>query len=1098
MNKGQRESLDVSKKSNRLGFFNLGTKFALMGAGSVLITALALVIIAIWQSEQYNKYAQKEVNALIDTDLRHLSKLIYNLIHAENDAMEHQVENSLNIASGILAQKGTPSLSNEHIEWEIQNPVTNKRNRISIPKFLVGGKWIRKDDDFSLKNPVLDEIKRFTGETVSIFQRIDDEGDMLRIATDVDTNNKNRVVGTVMPFKKSDGTDNPIIKKILNGDTYRGRISIENEWYFCAYSPIYDTAGTLIGMLNIGINQKTAESRIRHAILETNVGKSGYVYVLEGSGANKGRYIISYRGKRDGENVWAARDSDGRYVIRELIKTATALKPGEMATIRYRWQNPGEPSPRWQIANLVYFAPWDWVIGTSVYEDELQTYNTRLKEGRRTMVDIMGTAGIIITLIVVLTFIFTTFKKTRPVKDMTKVAQKIMKGDLDQFIDVKSRDEIGILAETFNLMTGKLKESIDNLSRSEEKYRGIFQNAVEGLFQKRLDGSILSANPAMARLLGYDSPEDLIQSVTDVKKQLYVDPEDRDRLVDILKKTDEVSDFELQFYKKNREKIWVSISARLRHLTQGAPPLIEGFIINISDRKQAEEALAASINYLDEILNAVADPVFVKDDECKLVLVNNAMCDFIGRPRNAILGKTDFDFFIDEEAGSFQDSDKKVLETGEESINEETFTDSDNNIRIVISKKTLYIDKNGKKFIVGIIRDVTEQKAAEEEKFRLEARLTQSQKMEAIGTLAGGIAHDFNNILSAIIGYTELAMHEINDEDRAKESLTEVLRAGERARELIKQILTFSRMDESEHHPVMLDRVMKDSLKMLRAVIPSNIIIKQDINVSGYILSNSTQINQIMLKLCSNAFQSMSSAGGTLEVGLGRVRVEGPDNPYGTDVEKGSYLRITISDTGKDITPEMRERIFEPYFSTKENGAVTGPGLSVIHGIVKSHNGDIICKGNVSGGTTFEIYLPEQREMSKIEELPEAELEKGAGRILVIDDDPILVKLLVEMLGIMGYEAESSTNSKKGLKIFKDAPKDFDLVITDMTMPELNGDALAREILSVRNNMPIVLCTGYNEHISEAQAKEIGITEFLMKPVNMKMLSSVLHNVLGR
>ena len=390
-------------------------------------------------------------------------------------------------------------------------------------------------------------------------------------------------------------------------------------------------------------------------------------------------------------------------------------------------------------------------------------------------------------------------------------------------------------------------------------------------------------------------------------------------------------------------------------------------------------------------------------------------------------------------------------------------------------------------------------KILEENNINLEKHLAQSRKMEAIGTFAGGIAHDFNNILSAIIGFTELAIYEIDNKEKQKAILDDLLVAGERAKELTRQILTFSRMNESEYNPILLDKVMKESLRMLVHIIPSNIDIKKNINVSGYILSNPTQLNQILIKLCNMALQSMDHEGGLIEISLDRIIVEGPNNFYGIEAGKGPYLRITISDNGKGLPPEMQERIFEPYFASKENGSFAPLDLSVIYGIVKSHHGDIICRENETGGTTFEIYLPEkENQKEKQIPLPEDDLETGTGRVLVIDDDPILVKLLVEMLSIMGYEAESNTSSKDGLKIFKDSPDEFDLVITDMTMPEMNGDALAREILSIRNNIPIILCSGFNEQISQAQAKEIGITEFIMKPINMKALSSVLSKAMDR
>ena len=976
---------------------SLGFKFALMGAVSVLVTATALVSIAIWQSGQYNNHAQREVDLLINTDLNHISQIIYNLVQTENEAVKLQISSNLNVASYILSQYGTPGLSTETVKWQAKNQFTNEIQEITVPKFLIGNKWIEKNPDFSVYTPVIDDIFNLVGETATIFQRINENGDMLRVVTNVKTLEETRAIGTYIPSLNPDGSANPVISTILKGETYLGRAFVVNEWYLTAYKPLYSNESRLIGMLYVGIQQKHVEARIRQAIIQTKVGKTGYVYVLEGKGKNRGSYVISYKGERDGENIWPTMDSDGRYVIQEIINKALALKPGKMDTIRYRWQNIGESSPRWKIANLIYYEPWDWVIGTSVYEDELKTYSIWLSDGRQTMVNIMGIAGIIITFIVGVIFVFIALRITRPVKDMTMVAEKIIRGDLNQVITVKSGDEIGILAKTFNHMTYKLKETLGNLVKSEENYRGIFENAIEGLFQNTFEGTICNANPAMARILGYKSPEELMSLVKDLKRQLYVNPAEREKLIEILKEHGEVIEYEVEFYRKNMEKIWVSISARTMETAPGETPMLEGFLTNISARKKAEEALAESKLYLDEIINAVADPVFVKDHEHRFVLVNNAMCDFFGKDRSMIIGSTDYDFCRKEEADIFCEKDRLVLDDGDVILNEELYTDIDNNVHTLVTKKTLYKDKTGNKFIVGITRDITEQKKAEEEKIGLETRLKQSQKMEAIGTLAGGIAHDFNNILSVIIGYTELTMHEISDDD-LKSNLNEVLLAGERAKDLVKQILTFSRMEKSELSPIILKNIMSEAVRMLRAVIPSNIEIKQEINEPGYILSNPTHINQIMLNLCSNAVHAMDETGGILEINLDKISIEGPDNPYGINVPEGRYMRITISDTGKGITPETIERIFEPYFTTKETGKGTGLGLSVIHGIVKSHNGEITCRANEEKGTTFEVYFPETdiTQEKGIIDL-DKEVKKGTGRILIIDDEPILVKLVTEM-----------------------------------------------------------------------------------------------------
>ncbi len=1074
----------------------LDIKIALLGAVSVLITATALVLIAVWQSGQYNQLAQAEVSQLIDADLDHITQGVYNLVHTENEAVQAQINYNLNVARHLLAGLGDVHLANETVDWTAVNQYTGNTGNISLPKLLVGDTWLGKNSNLAVETPIVDLVTRLVGETATIFQRMNAHGDMLRVATTVKNSAGQRAIGTYIPAVNPDETDNPVVAAILKGETYHGRAYVVNAWYLTAYEPIYGHDGALLGMLYVGIKQKVVEARVRQAILKTKVGKTGYVYVLAGGGENRGQYIISYRGERDGEDIWDSKDSDGRFVIREIINKAIVLKPEEMTTIKYRWQNLDEMQPRWKIARLAYYAPWDWVIGTSVYEDELSTYQALLVDGRRKMSRAMAVAGLVIILFVGVAGIVIAWTITRPVRQMTKGVEKIISGDLTQTVEVNSRDEIGVLAGTFNLMTNKLRHSIEELKKNEEEYRGIFENAREGLFRVTLDGRFLNANPALARILGYASAEELVTTVTDLKQQIYVNPRDRDELLEILQTRGTAVGLEFQYRRKNEEKIWVALSASLVRDTKGTPIHIDGFLMDISARKHAEEALAESKNYLSEIINAAADPIFVTDRQHLWVLVNDAMCEFAGHSRKALIGKSAHDVFPKEEADIFRENNESVFITGKENINEEIATDARGVVHTIVTRKTLYTDKNGQHFIVGIIRDITDQKRTEEEKRMLEVRLTQAQKMEAIGTLAGGIAHDFNNILSAIIGYAELTREDVPKGGEVHLHINEVLKAGGRAKELVKQILTFSRMTETEYSPIALRTIVKEALAMLRSIIPSTIKIVQDFPASGLVMSDPTQVNQVLMNLCTNAVHAMDETGGTLGIRLHEEMIDDPETARDLGIAPGAYMKLTISDTGTGIQPEIRERIFEPYFTTKALGRGTGLGLSVIHGIVQSHKGAITCQSTPGKGTTFTVYLPK---MTATQETGAGALDMpalcGNERILFVDDEFILADLAAKMLDTKGYTVVARSNSLEALALFKADPHGFDLVITDMTMPGMTGDKLAQEMLNIRPDIPIILCTGYNEHITEERAKSIGIRDFILKPLNMQTMTETIRKV---
>jgi signal transduction histidine kinase len=398
---------------------------------------------------------------------------------------------------------------------------------------------------------------------------------------------------------------------------------------------------------------------------------------------------------------------------------------------------------------------------------------------------------------------------------------------------------------------------------------------------------------------------------------------------------------------------------------------------------------------------------------------------------------------------------------------------------------------------IETLEDITESKQTDEERKKLEAQLMQAQKMEALGTLAGGIAHDFNNILSAIIAYAEGGKHIVPETDKVRKNIDEILKVSSRARDLVKQILAFSRRTKHEYIQLKLDVTVKESLKMLRAILPKTIEIRQNLPANGRVMADSTQIHQVVMNLCSNAAHAMGERGGVLDVSLNKVDVHEGVEALALDLPPGPYLRLSVRDTGHGMTPEVLERIFDPYFTTKEKGRGTGLGLSVVHGIVKSHKGAITCKSMPGEGTTIDIYLPEI-EFKKEAAAPRSGTSclNGTERLLFIDDEQILGKAVKEGLRYLGYRVVTRTSSIEALDLFRKHPDQFDLVITDIIMPVMSGDRLAQEMLKIRHNIPVILCTGYSEQMTEEKAKELGAQELIMKPMEIRDLAQTIRKVL--
>lgn len=398
-----------------------------------------------------------------------------------------------------------------------------------------------------------------------------------------------------------------------------------------------------------------------------------------------------------------------------------------------------------------------------------------------------------------------------------------------------------------------------------------------------------------------------------------------------------------------------------------------------------------------------------------------------------------------------------------------------------------------------LTHEVEAHRRAEEEKRGLETQLRQAQKMEAIGTLAGGIAHDFNNILSPIIGYTEMILEDIPKGNKIWEKLEQVQMAANRARDLVRHILTFSRQTDQELTPLEVQPVIKDSLKLLRASLPSTIEIKRNIDMNcGPILADLTQIHQVVMNLCTNAFHAMREEGGILSVELSEEEISSADLMYKLNLNPGPHAKLSISDTGHGMKRSVQDRIFDPYFTTKEPGEGTGLGLAVVHGIVKSYGGDIKIYSEPGKGTTFHLYFPcIEVEMSEQEPSMGDAVMKGHEHILVVDDEKYIVTMMKEMLERLGYKVSPFTSSLEAFEEFRKNPDRFDLVITDQTMPGMTGAELAAELMRARRDIPIILCTGFSELLSEEKAKVVGIKEYISKPVVKSEIAKAIRQVLG-
>jgi len=399
-----------------------------------------------------------------------------------------------------------------------------------------------------------------------------------------------------------------------------------------------------------------------------------------------------------------------------------------------------------------------------------------------------------------------------------------------------------------------------------------------------------------------------------------------------------------------------------------------------------------------------------------------------------------------------------------------------------------------------LIAEIEERKQIESQNEELERQLQQSQKMEAVGTLAGGIAHDFNNILTAILGYSEMVKTQLPPNEKASRDLEQVIQAGHRATHLVQQILTFSRRGEEKLQPLRVQPIIQEALKLFQASLPATIQLKESITTDcGPVLADPTQMHQVLMNLCTNAKDAIDDNPGILNIALSQIEISETfsDCPQ---LVHGVYLDLEISDTGCGMNAVTLSKVFDPFFTTKAKDKGTGLGLAVVHGIIKQHKGEITVFSEPGRGTTFHIYLPVIKEESSTatNNIPEDIAHGNGERILFIDDEHSIVDMMRQLLEHIGYMVTTSTNSSEALDIFKNNRDQFDLIITDMTMPEMTGVDLAREIHILEPKMPIILCSGYSEIINKSNAKSFGIDTYLKKPIDKQTLAKVVKSSLQR
>ncbi|HOO45270.1 MAG TPA: PAS domain S-box protein [Deltaproteobacteria bacterium] len=645
------------------------------------------------------------------------------------------------------------------------------------------------------------------------------------------------------------------------------------------------------------------------------------------------------------------------------------------------------------------------------------------------------------------------------------------------------------------------------LRKSEERYRLLAENIRDVIWVLDLDLNYTYISPSVTRMRGYSAQELMNRGLKDVLK-----PESFAMVQEVFRQEIEKErsgqrhdefwsrSLEVELRRKDGTFIWSEVIASFMRNEDGRVTHIIGVSRDISQRKQAETALKESEERFRKMAEA-SPAVFwmVSPDRRKVIYVSPAFERIYGRTCETLYRDPSlwFEVIHPEDRGRLPQVTSE--DQGKELDLEYRITRPDGTIRWIHDRSSPIFDDNNELILVsGIMEDITENKKTEEERKLYETRLNRAQKMEAIGTLAGGIAHDFNNILSAIIGYTELSLDDIDRASPLYANLQEVLRAGDRAKDLVRQILTFSRQVDMERRPVRMHLIVKEALKLLRSTIPSTIRIHQEIDTrSGAVFADPTQIHQVIMNLCTNAYHAMADRGGELRVCLAPKYIDAGFCASHPHLAEGPHIRLSVYDTGCGISSAIIERIFDPFFTTKDKGKGTGLGLATVHGIVTDLGGEITVSSTPGSGSSFHVYLPRLETDIREKDLTEESVPAGNNEhILLVDDEEAILQFGKHMLEQLGYSVSTAHASTTALEMFNRNPAQFDLVITDQTMPNMTGEKLASNLLLLRPDIPIILMTGHSETITAQKAAQQGIRCFMEKPFSRFEIGTAIHEAL--
>lgn len=819
-------------------------------------------------------------------------------------------------------------------------------------------------------------------------------------------------------------------------------------------------------------NQLLDLEDFRETVSSLKFGKSGYAYVLDKEGKILIHPSLPYLSDLFKENITAT----------DTLKSMLFQDNG---MLEYSWKNPTEKVPREKIAIFQRMPEYGWIIVSSAYKEEVMLPVVTLK--RMSYVSIF-----LISLFAGCTAWILSVRLSKPINAMRRQLIENSRKGTNVPLPVFSNDELGSLAREFNRFFNEVSEQSEILRKERERYHSLFETSPDGIFLF-CGPHIIDCNSAACNLFSCEKSQLIGCTVEDLSPPMQYEGRTDDLLAKNLANL--TPDHEMQTFEwlhKSKDGRFFTGEVRLKTFGwENSEPLLVSFLRDISEQKRIKEALLLTQFSFDK----APIGIIYLGNQCQFLNINEQARRDLGYSEAELSKLALFDINPNFDR---KDIDEMWQRLGDEKIiNFESVQLRKDGSEFPVEVTVKLLEYKQQQYSLAFVQDISERKNDEKMKAMMQANLEQSQRLDSLGVLAGGIAHDFNNILSAINGYTDLTKMLCADNQKVQHFLSQLSTASSRAKNLVHQILNFSKQSGLEKHPIDISRVINEALELIRATIPTTIEITKAIPANlGVVLANETQIHQIVMNLCTNAYHAIPDEAGSIDIELCPITITDKDRMNYPDLYPGEYVKFIISDTGSGISPEILSNIFDPYFTTKKPGEGTGLGLSTVHGIVKDHGGTIKVYSEMNQGTIFQILLPLEDYKETECEGGNDDLPRGNETILFVDDEKLLLEIGKEMLEGLGYQVETRASSIDTLAAFKAQPHKYDLVISDMTMPKFTGDSLAAELKKIAPELPIILCTGFSTRLNANKLLALGVGKVLMKPVTMKELATNIRLVL--